>query len=168
MTDATPTPAPAAPAPATPPPTAAADLTLTPGQEARAQIQVLKQDGAWVKRYFDGDPAAKAQLRDLQTREAEHNYSTGQLIFGGPSVQEQRDLQATYLADKGVPPDVVAEVRAGNPVSASEYQQAVAMWDAKKADPEWRAALERGDFKAKQEHALLMVIRSSRIDTSLR
>jgi hypothetical protein len=53
-------------------------------------------------------------------------------------------------------------------VSASEYQQAKAMWDAKKADPEWRAALERGDYKARQEHALLVVIRSSRIDPNLR
>ena len=72
------------------------------------------------------------------------------------------------MTDKGLPPDVVAHYRAGQPVSASEYQQAVAMWNAKKADPEWRAALERGDYKARQEHAALVVIRSSRIDPNLR
>jgi hypothetical protein len=108
MTEAAPTsvaPAPAPP-PTSSPPAAAADLTLTPGQEARAAIQALKQDGSWVKRFYDGDPAARAQLKDLQTREAEHNYATGQLHFGGPSVQAQRDVQATYLADKGLPPDV--------------------------------------------------------------
>jgi hypothetical protein len=53
-------------------------------------------------------------------------------------------------------------------VSASEYEQAVAMWNAKKQDPEWRAALDRGNYKARQEHALLVVIRSSRIDPNLR
>jgi hypothetical protein len=93
MTSSDTTAAPATPPPpASSPPTAAADLTLTPGQQARAEIQALKQDGAWLKRFFDGDPAAKAQLKDLQTKEYEHNYATGRLIFGGPSAQEQRDL----------------------------------------------------------------------------
>ena len=156
--------APATPPPASsPPPGATADLAMTPGQEARAQIQLLKQNPEWLKRYFEGDPAAKAQLKDLQTREHEHNYSTGQLLFGGPSAQEQRDHGAARLEELGLSKAIVDHHRSGGTVSAEEFRLAQARWDSRKMDPEWRAKLERGDYETKQEYAALLAIRCSRI-----
>jgi hypothetical protein len=142
------------------------DLAMTPAAQARAEIQMLKQNPEWVKRYFDGDLGAAEQLKALQLQE--HSYATGAVITGLPPPETQRASEADTLAEMGLPPDVTEHYRSGQPVSASEYQQAVALWNSKKQDPEWRAALARGDHKAKTELALLQTIRSSRIDTSLR
>jgi len=153
-------PAPAAPAPQIPG-GVLADLNMTPAQAARAEIELLKADPAWAKRWYDGDPAAAQQLKALQLQE--HQHSQGSIFVGGPTPEHQLNQQAMTLVEAGLPSDVIEHFRSGGTVSASEYAQATAMWNNCKADPEWRAKLARGDHHTKQQHLLMQIIRSSRI-----
>jgi hypothetical protein len=166
MTDAAPggTPTPVSPDVYKPLPGASADLTITPQQQARGEINLLKADGEWVKRYLNGDPAARTQLHTLQMREAANPPGS---VGSAPTPEAQRGSEANTLAAMGLPRDVTEHYAAGKPVGATEYQQAVALWNSRKQDPEWRAAVARGEHKATQELRLLQVIRSSRIDPSM-
>jgi hypothetical protein len=167
MTDAaTPAPAPAqtpAAAPVTPP-AAAADLVLTPGQEARAQIQAMKADPATAKRWIDGDPATLAKIKELQAAEFAHNYTTGQLMIGGPSPEQAAQETAHYLEQTtGFPAAVIDQVRNRTPISIDEYRMSVARKDDLFADPDWVQRFMAGGRKEAHELKLTQINRTSPI-----
>jgi hypothetical protein len=113
MTEVTPA-APAAPAP-TIPPSVAADLAMTPGQQARHEIELMKADPEIAKKWANGDPGILAKVKGL--REHEHKHTPGAVITGLPPPEVQRATEADTLAEMGLPPDVVEHFRAGKPVS---------------------------------------------------
>jgi hypothetical protein len=135
------------------------DLAMSPAAQARAEIKLMMQDPEIAKRWADGDPAILAKVKGLH--EHEYKHSRGAEISGAPSLAEQLNVQADSLAAAGAPPDVVQHFREGLPVTASERQQANALWDSRKKDPEWCARVKRDDFQAKQELLLMQAIRSS-------
>jgi hypothetical protein len=165
---------PAPVAPATPPlapsqpPGATADLAMTPAEQTRAERQALKQDPDWLKRYNAGDLQAHRQLQQLQLKEHQQLEAQNALRFGGPSAQDQRNAEAETLRSMGVSEAVVEHYRIHGTVSAEEHRRASAMWDQKKRDPAYKQAHDNHSCEAKQQLALMQIIRSSRIDPNIR
>lgn len=150
---------------AAPSPSAAAALQPNAAQDARGKIELLTQNGDWVKRYWSGDVNAIAEWKALH--DAEANAGGARFQIGGMSPQEQRNIGANRLEELGLPKDVVDHYRNNGAVSVEGFRLAQARWDSRKADPEWRAKKERGDFETLQEYGALLAIRSSRVDPSL-
>jgi hypothetical protein len=152
MTDGAPSPAPGA----------AADLVPTPADQARAQIEALKADPAWVQKHLAGSHETKAELARLH--EIAYAPAQGSIRVGGPTPEAQRAEQADHLGIMSdLPAAVIDQVRQGQPVTAEEYRLAVGRKNSLFADPAWRDRYFRGDHEARQQKLLLDVILSSPI-----
>jgi hypothetical protein len=133
-----------------------------PAEQARTQIESLKQDASWVKRHLSGDHETRNELARLH--ELAYAPAQGSITMGGPTPEAQRAEMADHLGTlSDLPPDVLTHVRTGGSVTADEYRMAVAKKDALFSDAEWRAKYLAGNHEAKKQKLLLDVILSSSI-----
>ena len=68
----------------------------------------------------------------------------------------------------GLSEAAVEHYRVNGTVSAEEHRRASAVWDAKKRDPAFKQALDNHSYEAKQQLGYMQLIRSSRINPSIR
>jgi hypothetical protein len=146
------------------PGSAAADLIPAnlPADQAQAQIAELKADPEFVKRHLSGSHETREQLAKLH--ELAFKPAPGSIMFGGPTIEAQREESAAHLGTiTDVPADVLEHVRTGAAVTADEYRLAVAKKENLFGDPDWRAKYFAGNHEAKKQKALLDVILASPI-----
>lgn len=149
---------------------AAVDLGLASGtpapqptgpDQARAFLEARKADPDWVKKHIAGDHEARAEFERLT--QMMHALPAGTTITGGPSIEQQRNQQADWLADQGEDPAIVEQVRKGTPELADVYMQAVGMKRSLLSDPAWRARYNAGGHAEQQQLRRLNVIISNPI-----
>jgi hypothetical protein len=129
---------------------------------AEARIAALKADPAWIAKHLSGSHETKEELRLLH--EQAYSPPAGMVSHGGPTLEAQRNAEADSLANNStVSPAVIDEIRSGRPVSALEYQLAVAKKNALFRDPAWRARYFAEDHEARRQKDLIDVILSSRV-----
>jgi hypothetical protein len=74
-----------------------------------------------------------------------------------------RDDLAAHLQECSghtLSPEVLQEIRDNPPITPDERHQTLALWEDRQRDPQWRARLNRGELKAKQEMALIQFMLS--------
>lgn len=133
---------------------AAADLALTPADEAVAKIAALKADPSWVQKHLSGDHETAAELRQLH--ELAFSPAPSSIISGAPTVEAQWAETAAHLALAGdLSAGVIEEIKQGKPAGAEEYRLAVGRKNARMSDPAWRARYLNNGAEERREMLLL-------------
>jgi hypothetical protein len=135
----------------------------TAQEAARAKIEALKANPEWVKRHVAGSHETKEEMRLLH--EQMHALPAGTIISGAPSIEQQRNEIADWLAENGhgLDAEVIDQVRHGIPESAEVHQEAASLKKSLMADPEFCRKLMNDDHDAKRKMLLINIILSGPI-----
>jgi hypothetical protein len=123
--------------------------------EARARLQAATRDGAWSKRFFDGDPAARSEFKNwtelaasadgadaaAAAERASGEFSAGQ--FGLPAsdiASAAEQLRQIGFSDKGI-----NEVLTGANFTQEQVKRAFDWKERAMRDPNFRALFLKGD-----------------------
>jgi hypothetical protein len=170
------------------PPAAAAPAPVDPAQarerlvaSARAALDEKFANKAWVEKFYGGDYAARRSFGHLTATIA--GYGDGPTEAGnaflaaqgpddpgvaattGPHGMTPRRLQehVANLFASGLDEKSVDQIMKGKPVSAAEYQAALALRDKFRGDQDFQRRLFAGDQEARKQFTLLSAILASEV-----
>jgi hypothetical protein len=117
--------------------------------EAESKKAEMLGDAETRNKILAGDVAANAEWK----RVVEGLSRQPEIQTGRDGLVEDINAASGYTLSA----EVLDQVRNNTSITPDERRMTLALWEDRKADPEWIARLNRGELKAKREMALINI-----------